>query len=83
MGLCGGACGALGAAVWVGSMGVGGNYEALHAKAKPTIARFLAATDGRFDCAEIVGRRFESVADHAAFLRDDGCSRLVESLAVR
>jgi hypothetical protein len=83
IGLCGGACGALGAAVWVGSMGASGGYQALGAKAKHAMARFLAATDGRFDCAEIVGRRFESVADHAAFLRDDGCSRLVESLAVR
>jgi hypothetical protein len=83
IGLCGGACGALGAAVWIGSVGAGGNYEALDARASPTIARFLEATDGRFECAEIVGRKFESVADHAAFLRDGGCTRLVEALASR
>jgi hypothetical protein len=51
------------------------------AKAAPTIARFLAATNGRFECAEIVGRKFESVADHAAFVRDGGCSRVVDGLA--
>jgi hypothetical protein len=83
IGLCGGACGALGAAVWVGSMGAGRDYKALDAKAAPTIARFLAATDGRFECAEIVGRKFESVADHAAFVRDGGCTRVVEALASR
>jgi hypothetical protein len=83
IGLCGGACGALGAAVWVGSMGAGRDYKALDANAAPTIARFLAATDGRFECAEIVGRKFESVADHAAFVRDGGCTRVVEALASR
>jgi hypothetical protein len=36
-----------------------------------------------FECAEIVGRKFESVADHAAFLRDGGCTRLVDALASR
>lgn len=81
IGLCGGACGALGAAVWVGSLGAGGGYRALDAMAAPTVARFLAATDGRFECAEIVGRKFESVADHAAFLRGGGCARVVEALA--
>jgi hypothetical protein len=81
IGLCGGACGALGAAVWVGSLGAGRDYKALDAKAAPAIARFLAATDGRFECAEIVGRKFESVADHAAFVRDGGCTRVVEALA--
>jgi hypothetical protein len=83
IGLCGGACGALGAAVWIGSMGAGRDYKALDATAVPAIARFLAATDGRFECAEIVGRRFESVADHAAFVRDGGCTRVVEALASR
>jgi hypothetical protein len=83
IGLCGGACGALGAAVWIGSMGAGRDYKTLDATAAPAIARFLAATDGRFECAEIVGRRFESVADHAAFVRDGGCTRVVDALASR
>jgi hypothetical protein len=83
LGLSGGACGALGAAVWVGSMGAGRDYKALDAKAAPTIARFLAATEGRFECAAIVGRKFENVADHAAFVRDGGCTRVVEALASR
>ena len=83
IGLCGGACGALGAAVWVGSMGAGRDYKALNGRAAPTVARFLAATGGRFECAGIVGRKFEGVADHAAFLRDGGCAPVFEALASR
>jgi hypothetical protein len=79
IGLCGGACGALGAAVWVGSLGAGRD-EALDARAAPTIARFVAATGGRFECSEIVGRKFSSVADHAAFVREGGCARVLEAL---
>jgi hypothetical protein len=45
--------------------------------------RFLAATDGRFECAEIVGRKFESVADHAAFVREGRCTGVVETIASR
>jgi hypothetical protein len=81
IGLCGGACGALGAAVWLGSMGAGRDFKALEARASPTLSRFLAATDGLFECAEIVGRKFENVADHAAFLRGGGCARVIEALA--
>jgi hypothetical protein len=83
IGLAGGACGALGAAVWIGSIGAGDDHETVEARAAPTLARFLAATGGRFECAEIVGRKFESVADHAAFLREGGCTRLVGALASR
>jgi hypothetical protein len=38
---------------------------------------------GRFACAEIVGRKFENVADHAAFVRDGGCTSVVEALDSR
>ena len=42
---------------------------------------FLKQTDYRFECSEIVGRKFESVEDHAAYLRDGGCSELLSELA--
>jgi len=28
-----------------------------------------------------VGRKFENVADHAGYLRDGGCSKIIEVLA--
>jgi len=86
IGLSGGACGALGAALWIldmkdrerGSDKVG--YKS--ASAPEVIDRFAASTGSKFECADIVGRRFESVADHAAYLRDGGCASLIELLAV-
>lgn len=87
IGLSGGACGALGAALWLLDMGdrergadkVG--YKSV--RAPELIDRFAASTGSRFECADIVGRRFESIDDHAAFLRDGGCANLIELLAAR
>jgi len=85
IGLSGGACGALGAALWLldmddrrqGAEKIGYKSD----KAKAVIERFAASTGSKFECRDIVGRRFESVADHAAFLRDGGCASLIELLA--
>jgi hypothetical protein len=44
------------------------------------IDRFAACTDSGFECSTIVGRRFEDIGDHAAFLRDGGCARIIETL---
>lgn len=83
IGLCGGACGALGATVWVGGAGAAGGFEAAEARARPTVERFLAASGGRFECAQIAGRRFEDVAAHAAFLKAGGCAKVIEAVAAR
>ncbi len=81
VGLSGGGCGALGAAVWIGALRGGGSYGALEARATRVVERFLAASGHRFECAEIVGRRFADVADHAAHLRAGGCAGIVEALS--
>ncbi len=83
IGLCGGACGALGAAVWLDGMSGGGDYEARNARATRVVERFLEASDQRFECSEIVSRKFADVADHAAHLRAGGCARILEALSVR
>ena len=86
--LSGGACGALGAAIWLTAMnsreeeaskiGYFNNpgYEAV-------IDRFVESTDGEFECCEIVGRKFESIDDHAAYVREGGCSQIFEALAAQ
>lgn len=84
IGLCGGACGALGAAIWI--IGMKGKQEGLSNKAitlraSGTIDRFLRSTEYKFECSEIVGRKFENVADHAVYLGDGGCSEIIEVLA--
>jgi len=85
IGLCGGACGALGAAIWINGIR---NKEAGKKKLDykdpallELIERFLEKTDNRFVCSEIVGRKFESVSDHAVYLREGGCAELIEMLA--
>jgi hypothetical protein len=81
IGLSGGACGALGAAVWLDAMTVGGDFEAVEASATRIVERFLKASGYKFECAEIVGRRFADTADHAAYLCSGGCARILEALA--
>jgi hypothetical protein len=84
IGLSGGGCGALGAAIWIIGMNSGqeGNksfgYE--NPKAERALDRFLISADYHFECAEIVGRKFENIADHAAYVRSGGCAKIIEAL---
>ena len=85
IGLSGGACGPLGAAIWIIGMNSGKegveNIEDTPPRAKEAIDRFMKSAGSVFGCSEIVGRRFENIADHAAYLRDGGCSEIIEVLA--
>jgi len=84
IGLSGGACGALGAAMWIIGMN---NPEELKKMSSPVIGQVIEkfikskTADFRFECSEIVGRKFENIADHSAYLRDGGCSEIIELLA--
>jgi hypothetical protein len=82
IGLSGGACGALGAAIWL--LGIEDGVEKVEfesPKALAAVDRFMKCTDYEFECSEIVGRKFESVSDHAEFLSDGGCSHILKVLA--
>jgi hypothetical protein len=89
IGLCGGGCGALGAAIWITGLNyleeAGGENmwisKDFQSKAGDRMDRFLKSADFEFECSKITGRRFESIEDHAEFLRGGGCSRIIESLA--
>jgi len=81
IGLSGGACGALGAAVWLDAMSGGGANEAIEARANRIVERFLEASGHVFECSEIVGRKFADIPDHAAYLRGGGCARILEALS--
>ena len=89
IGLYGGACGALGAAIWIMGLRLQEEQtvknlfsdETLCSRFDQLADRFLQSTDYEFECSEIVGRKFENVADHAAFLRSGGCSDIIEALA--
>ena len=85
IGLSGGACGALGAAIWVAGIKLLGEgatkiaYKAPHAEA--LIGRFVKCANYEFECSAICGRKFDGVADHASYLRAGGCSKILEGLA--
>jgi len=85
IGLSGGACGALGTAIWINSMNSikeGASNKVINSRASDSIERFLkSASDFKFECSEIVGRKFENVSDHADYLRNGGCSKIIEVLA--
>jgi hypothetical protein len=87
IGLSGGACGALGAAIWIIRMDSGeegdGSIAYRNPRATEAIDRFIKSADYEFECSEIVGRRFESIDDHAAYLRDGGCSEIIKVLATK
>jgi hypothetical protein len=87
IGFSGGACGALGAAIWI--IGLTSSMEGddtigfQNPRAEETIERFLKSTDYEFECSEIVGRKFENIGDHADYLREGGCSQVIEALATQ
>jgi hypothetical protein len=85
IGLSGGACGALGAAIWIIGMNStregAGKIKFKSPKALEVIDRFLKCSDYEFECSEIVGRMFKNINDHAGYLRDGGCSKIIEVLA--
>jgi hypothetical protein len=87
IGLCGGACGALGAAIWIIEMDSGeegaNKLDFQNPKALDAIDRFIKSADYEFECSEIVGRRFENIDDHAGYLRAGGCSEIIEALAAQ
>jgi len=60
-----------------------GKVEFNSPEATEAIDRLLQSSDGEFECSKIVGRKFEDVADHAGYLRDGGCSKIIEALAAK
>lgn len=85
IGLCGGACGALGAKLWIDRFSFTGKRdmksEFNDPKAMEIIEKFLESSDYEFECSKITGRKFESPENHSAYLNEGGCSKLIEILA--
>lgn len=87
LGLSGNTCGALAAAVWMQGL----QWVRTHSGKTPgpwtntgdkrTLQVFDEKTGGAHRCAEICGRRFDSVDDHSTFVEQGGCSNLIDALA--
>jgi hypothetical protein len=86
IGLSGGACGALGAAIWIIGMKQPVEIEGFSYAGtwiNDTIEKFLESTDYEFECSEIVGRKFESICEHADYIREGGCTKIIDNLAAQ
>jgi hypothetical protein len=87
IGLSGGACGALGAAVWLLGMQASRQSGAKPPYDNPlalaALERYLESSDYEFECAKVTGRKFENVADHSEYLRQGGCAHIIEALATQ
>ncbi len=87
IGLSGGACGALGTAIWITGMSRlkegAGQVDFVAPHAREAIDRFAKCTGSEFECSKLVGRKFENVRDHADYVRSGGCSEILEVLATQ
>lgn len=83
LGLSGGACGALAAAIWLtGIKGreAGDKNKAINQRIGGIVDAFLKATDYEFECRNIVGRSFQNSDDHAEHVRKGGCADIIAAL---
>lgn len=85
IGLCGGGCGALATAVWIIGMNCANegiqSSDFENPRAQAALESFLKSSDYEFECAKIAGRKFESIDEHAQYLHQGGCAKIIEALA--
>lgn len=85
IGLSGGACGALGAAIWLlalrSSEQGDGKFDYKDPRALALVESFLELSDFQYECADITQGGFEGIEDHSRYLREGGCRVLLERLA--
>ena len=85
LGLSGNGCGALSAAIWKNSLVWSRTHPGKSAwsnpNAKNTLKEFNEETDSEMLCHKICGRRFETIEDHSAFIKNGGCSKLINILS--
>ena len=85
IGLSGDGCGALGAAIWIIGMNSIKQNDKKPGLDNPissaAMEKFLESSDYEFECSKIVGRKFEDIDDHASYLRQGGCAKIIATLA--
>ncbi len=84
IGLSGGACGTLGAAIWI--LGIQARKKQIPNKVinqniNALIERFLKHTNYEFECFKIVGHKFKDIDNHSAYLEQGGCKKLIDAIA--
>ncbi len=84
LGLSGGGCGAVSAAIWFSTY----LYEQEHGKstypcayAQKVLNKFLEIVDYEFECKVITEKNFSSLSDHSNYIKEGGCKELIESIS--
>ena len=84
LGLSGGACGALAAAIWMNAyrwcLEHGKGNVTHDPKVKELIDSFVSDNGEKILCSEIAGQRFHSVQEHTSYLKNGGCKKLIDRL---
>jgi hypothetical protein len=85
MGLSGMACGALGAVIWWNTLQWCRNNPAQsgynNPKSKEILQVFNDITGSEILCANICGQSFNSIEEHAAYVKNGGCHKLIHGIA--
>lgn len=86
MGLEGHACGALAAAVWMNTLqwcrkNPGKMAPLFNPKKSGLLQHFSTASGSEILCSKITGRSFQSVQEHSEFIKNGGCSKIIEVLS--
>lgn len=85
LGLSGNACGALSTAIWLNSLKwVKENPDKSAFKnknAKAALKVFNTETNSEMLCQNLCQQQFKSVEEHTQFIKNGGCSKLIETLA--
>ncbi|MCX6555611.1 MAG: C-GCAxxG-C-C family protein [Candidatus Aminicenantes bacterium] len=85
IGLSGNGCGALAAAIWMTTLELvrkkNWKYSLSDPLAGEIIKKFRAATGSEMECRKITGKRFKTLNEHAEFLKNGGCDKLIDLLA--
>ncbi|MFK5857072.1 MAG: C-GCAxxG-C-C family (seleno)protein [Bacteroidota bacterium] len=85
LGLRGSGCGALSATIWKTIFELVKKGKWKSGMTDPTtekiINRFLEATDFEMECSKICDKRFATIDEHTEFVKNGGCSKLIDILA--
>ncbi len=86
LGLSGNACGALSAAIWINTLDwcreISKKSSYNNPNAEKTFKAFQDLADDKILCNVITGQDFESIKEHTKFIKNGGCEKLINGLAL-
>lgn len=86
LGLSGNACGALAAAIWMNTLArvkkQKYKYSLSDKDLNKIVEVFHEETGYKMECSKICGRKFNTINEHSEFLKDGGCGKLINALAM-